>query len=420
MAMDFISSKNIFLLARDTLKLIDKRLMKHGSRTGYILYKMLECEGKYEKFELADFVMLATLHDIGAYRTNDINDMLRFEAREYMPHSIYGFLFLKFLSPMGDLSKILLYHHFDYYKIKEAKYEYLDIACCLNLAEKVDIYSNALGSKFDFGLFSKYAGTKYTESAVDLFSQAQIKYDILAKLKTEEYEQELDELMDYIMFTNEDKKRFMEMLMYCLGFCSEYKIKDSVTCTCICEKLAEMMEMNAEQSDKLYYGALLHDIGMLTMPKGLVDANRKLTDEETEFMRKHVETAEAILKNRMDQEVVDIACRHHERLNGSGYPKKLFRTQMTDSDMILQVADTVTALVGRRAYRGAFKKEEVIEILQREADEKRLNSQIVNLVNFHYDSIMQEVSERSRKILHMNNKLQAQYGQVLSMFHSRG
>ena len=55
--MDFISSKNIFLLTRDTLKLIDKRLMKHGSRTGYILYKMLKQRGGYEKFEMAELVM---------------------------------------------------------------------------------------------------------------------------------------------------------------------------------------------------------------------------------------------------------------------------------------------------------------------------------------------------------------------------
>ena len=46
--------------------------MKHGSRTGYILYKMLKQRGGYEKFEMAELVMLATLHDIGAYKTDDV------------------------------------------------------------------------------------------------------------------------------------------------------------------------------------------------------------------------------------------------------------------------------------------------------------------------------------------------------------
>ena len=100
--MDFISSKNIFLLTRDTLKLIDKRLMKHGSRTGYIFYKMLQQRGGYEKFEMAELVMLATLHDIGAYKTDDISNIGYFEAKNFMPHSIYGYLFLKYLYMFFD------------------------------------------------------------------------------------------------------------------------------------------------------------------------------------------------------------------------------------------------------------------------------------------------------------------------------
>lgn len=419
MAMDFISSKNIFLLTRDTLKLIDKRLMKHGSRTGYILYKMLQCEDKYEQFELADFVMLATLHDIGAYKTEDISDMLRFEARDYMPHSIYGYLFMKYLSPMKELSKVLLYHHSDYYQIKDIPYQYRDIACYLNLAEKIDIYYNALGSRFDFGMFSKYAGTKYSEEAVKLFSQAQLKYDILSELKKESYEQELDELMDYIMFTNEDKKSFMEMLMYCLGFRSEYKVIDSVTTTCICELLAERMGLEEDKKVKLYYGALLHDIGMLPIPKDMIEAKRALTENELLQMQKHVKIAEKILSNRMNQEVVEIACRHHERLNGSGYPRGLKDAQMTESDKILQVADTITGLVNKRAYKESANKEQVLEILQKEVDNKHFDMRIVDLMILNYDEIMKEVAERSSQILTMHSKLQVQFEQVHARFHKK-
>lgn len=46
--MEYISSKNIFLLLRDALKLIDRRPMDHGSKVGYLMYKMLECKGGYE------------------------------------------------------------------------------------------------------------------------------------------------------------------------------------------------------------------------------------------------------------------------------------------------------------------------------------------------------------------------------------
>ena len=96
--IEYITSKNLFLLIRDTLKLIDRRLMDHGSRVSYIMYKMLQCKGGYEPFELADIVLLATLHDIGAYKTDNIGDMLRFETRDYLQHSVYGFLFIKYFA----------------------------------------------------------------------------------------------------------------------------------------------------------------------------------------------------------------------------------------------------------------------------------------------------------------------------------
>ena len=47
--MEYIHSKDIFLLIRDTLKLVDRQAMDHGSRVAYLLYKMLECRGGYEK-----------------------------------------------------------------------------------------------------------------------------------------------------------------------------------------------------------------------------------------------------------------------------------------------------------------------------------------------------------------------------------
>lgn len=99
--MEYIKSKDIFLLMRDTLKLIHQRPMAHGSRVAYMVYLMLREGGRYEEFELADMVMVATMHDIGAYMTEagKINDILRYEAKDSMAHSIYGYLFFKHLSP---------------------------------------------------------------------------------------------------------------------------------------------------------------------------------------------------------------------------------------------------------------------------------------------------------------------------------
>lgn len=70
--MEYIKSKDIFLLMRDIMKMINPTLMEHGSRVAYIVYKMLQEEGRYEEFELADIVMVATMHDIGAYKSDGL------------------------------------------------------------------------------------------------------------------------------------------------------------------------------------------------------------------------------------------------------------------------------------------------------------------------------------------------------------
>ena len=110
MAIEYITSKNLFSLICDTLRLLDESLVKHGVRVSYIMSKMLECKGGYEKYEIADFMLLAVLHDIGAYKTDDVRKQLSFEAKNPLPHSIYGYLFLKYLSPLEEQSKMILYH----------------------------------------------------------------------------------------------------------------------------------------------------------------------------------------------------------------------------------------------------------------------------------------------------------------------
>ena len=418
--MDFISSKNIFLLTRDTLKLIDKRLMKHGSRTAYMVYKMLECQGGYEKFELAEFAMIATLHDIGAYKTDNLDDMLRFEMREPISHSIYGYLFMHNLSPLREKAKILLYHNSDYLVTKHLDFAYKDIANYINYAEKVDIYHNALGDQFDYSMFGKYTGTKYSEAAISLFLQAQQKYDIFEKIQTDAYEAELDELMDYIMFTNEEKKQAMEMLMYCLSFRSKYKVVDSVTCVCICEEIAKFMGYNRANINKLYYGALIHDIGMLAISKDMIDSDKIFTPEERKLMQTHVEIAEDILNNRVNKEVVSIATAHHERLNGKGYPKGLKAAEMNDSQKILQIADSLTAMINTRLYRQPMDKQEIVDSLQKEADKHKLSREIVRIVIDNYDYIVGKAREQSEYMLKRHKHMNERFEQVYANFRGKG
>lgn len=409
---EYIRSKDLALLIRDTVSLIDKRVMDHGMKTAYLFCKMLECTGKYEMFEIADLSVLAMLHDIGAYKTDDTSDMLRFEIKEFLPHSVYGYLFMKFLSPLEEQSKIILYHNTDYSVLKGLKYKYAEEANFLNLAEKVVIYQTAMGSTFDVGLFNRYAGTKYSEKSLTILSQAVKKYDVLSKISNGAYAGEVDEILDYALFSDDEKDKYIQMLMYCTGFRSEYSVVDCVTCMCICEKLAK--EMGCTKGDRylLRYAAIVHDIGMLAIPKEITDAARKLTQEEFHRMQKHIGIAEKIFNNRLAPEVAKIALAHHERGDGSGYPKRLTAKQITMMQGILALADTVTGLVNKRSYRDPFPKEKVLLILREEMAKNKYYPDAVTVLTEFYDSIMADVKVQADEILTMHKKLIEQFEMV--------
>ena len=415
--MEYIKSRDIFVLMRNTLRLIHPRLMEHGSRVAYMVYKMLEDKGIYEEFELADIVMVATLHDIGAYKTEAgvLNDMLRYESRD-RAHTIYGYLFFKYLSPVEELAKVIMYHHMDYEQLRKMDYEYKDVAAYINIAEKMDIYFSAMGSQFNMQMFHKQAGTRLSEEGLNRFYEVAKKHDIFTKLKTGDYKEELEGIIDYMIFSNEGKKKFLEMLMYCTGFRNEQSVVDSITTIHICDKLAGRLMMTEDTKERLYYGALLHDIGMLMIPKEITDAPRKLNSEEIKKIRLHVNAAEKVLGNMLREDVLSIVLGHHERGDGSGYPRRLRAQQMAQEQKVLQVADSVTGMTGERPYRKPLGKEKIIEELNEEASMGRMDRQIVGIFINFFDDIMQSVETESAEVMKMYQMLNSQYALVSKRF----
>lgn len=408
--MDYISSKNLCFFLCDVLRLADRRPVDHGFRVSYLLYKMLETKGGYDEYEMAELAFLAMLHDLGAYKTEDLNDAVRYENKEFQAHSIYGYLFLKHLTPMEQRSRVLLYHHMDYSQIKNMTYEYGNIIAYLQLLERVDALFMALGDAFDHRMLQKHAGSSYSPEGLVLLARLIEKEKVLEKLKSGQYMQELDGFMENVLFTNEEKRRYMEMTMYCVGLMQEYRTTDIITCVCIADALAGQMKLPEVDWSRLYYAILIHDIGMLSVPRRILEAPRSLNGMEKERVRSHIATEEKLFRKYFkDTTLVDIALTHHERGDGSGYPQGLKENQMSLSQKILQLADMVTALMHNRSYRMPKKKEEIIAILHQEMEKGRLNRKITECFVNTYDTTMEKVRAESRQYLLTHMRINTQY-----------
>ena len=418
LSMDYIKSRDIYRLMTDVLRLLDPRPLDHGQRVAYLVYKMIREMHELEEFELADLILLNTFHDIGAFHTDNLEDALRYECRDFMPHSIYGYLFAKNMFPEMDdsMAKIYLYHHIDYNQLEKMNFIHRRWAGFLNIAEKMDIYHTALGQKFDYKMFQKYSGNKMDAEGMELFYTIVKRDNVLDRLRDSSYQQELQEAVDYMIFTNEDKKQYLELMMYFYGFQSEVSVVNAITCINICREIAKEMKLSAREQEYLIYGAMVHDLGMLNISKDIINAPRKLMPEEVRILRTHVQTGEELLAGRMREEVIKVATAHHERCDGSGYPRGLKGAQMNTSQKILQVADTVCGLTNERSFRKPRTKEEVINILGEEVMAGKFADQVVKIFVANYDSIMGKVKTESNRVLAVYDRLNQNYLQVRKQF----
>jgi len=118
----------------------------------------------------------------------------------------------------------------------------------------------------------------------------------------------------------------------------------------------------------LVTAALLHDVGKLFVPKGLLIRPGPLTAEERKLVRDHSSKGEIWLRQRgVPGEVAAIVRWHHERWDGSGYPDRLSGEQIPLESRILAVADAVDAMVSLRPYHPGRTLAEVRRILREES-----------------------------------------------------
>jgi len=141
--------------------------------------------------------------------------------------------------------------------------------------------------------------------------------------------------------------------------------------------VAKKMGLSKEELIHIRRGALLHDIGKLGVPDNILLKAGPLTEEETRFMRQHPQFAyELIHRTEYLKPALDIPYTHHEKWDGSGYPRGLKGEQIPLSARIFAIADVYDALTSDRPYRTAWSHEKAIQYI-REQSGSHFDPQIV-------------------------------------------
>jgi putative nucleotidyltransferase with HDIG domain len=133
-------------------------------------------------------------------------------------------------------------------------------------------------------------------------------------------------------------------------------------------QVGEELGLTPGRLRSLAIGGLLHDIGKLSIPEGILKKPAALDDGEYALIRKHPESGDKLLRELggFADSVRDLVRNHHERLDGCGYPRGLSATQLDLDTRILTVCDVYDALVSPRVYRDAWTHGKALELLHEE------------------------------------------------------
>jgi putative two-component system response regulator len=135
-------------------------------------------------------------------------------------------------------------------------------------------------------------------------------------------------------------------------------------------RMAAALGLPKDDVDRILRAAPLHDVGKIGIPDAILLKRGKLTVEEFDHMKRHTTIGARLLagsRHMLLQCAAEIALTHHERWDGSGYPRGLRGTAIPLNGRIVAVADVFDALTSERPYKRAWSTEEALAEIQRQS-----------------------------------------------------
>lgn len=146
--------------------------------------------------------------------------------------------------------------------------------------------------------------------------------------------------------------------------------------------LAQLYGLPSDQVNLIEAAAPLHDIGKVAIPDSVLNKAGPLTPEEMATMRTHAQNGFDLLaqsNSKMLQTGAEVALTHHERWDGTGYPRGLKGTEIPLFGRIVNVADVFDALMSRRVYKEPFPLDKTIQIMS-DLSDKAFDPELITLL----------------------------------------
>ncbi len=148
---------------------------------------------------------------------------------------------------------------------------------------------------------------------------------------------------------------FAEALIAALDARDRYTAGHSASVAVYARDIARQAGLDVQSQERAHLCGLVHDVGKVGLPPGILEKQGPLTPEERQIMEQHSVIGERILANVEDYaDIATVVRHHHERLDGAGYPDGIAGDEIPLLSRILSVADAYDAMTSERPYREAM------------------------------------------------------------------
>lgn len=392
------------------LDLISPQVVDHHLRVGFLAGSLARHAG-LPGADTARVVFAGLLHDVGAFSLQTRLETLAFET-DSVEHAAIGSALLHRFAPFAGVAGVVRWHHqrFDEAGLADADPHTLRLAGLVHIADRLDILlrhagpacpePGALRRRLEHGAGGMF-DPRAVEALADLLCTtplaeeaarpAQHLREVLRAMAAPR-----DILLDAPALVD-----FSGLVAQVIDFRSRFTATHSRGVAATCRTLGALAGMGSAEAEMLYVAGNLHDIGKLAVPRRLLEKKDPLTDEEFTAIKLHAAHSDAILTRIPGLEPAGIwAARHHERLDGCGYPHGLDAGALDTGARVLAVADVFTALTEDRPYRAGMTRPQAAGVLGAMAGRRALDPALVAMLLDNYDeadAVRVQAQELARK-----------------------
>ncbi len=172
--------------------------------------------------------------------------------------------------------------------------------------------------------------------------------------------------------------------------------------------MVEFLNLDKAQAGIIELAGLLHDIGMIGVAEDILNKTQRLTDEEFEEIKKHVQHSVKILEDiKQLYDVIEIIKYHHEYYDGNGYPYGKKGTDIPLGSRIIAIADAYDSMVSNRAYRQGLSPDEAVRLIEEKAG-VQFDPELIGVFKSILPAAAEEIKDFETKMkFHLENEEQA-------------